>query len=286
MMTKSQNRAFASCDLLADYSQAGGEPVLPYLMTLDLTASRLAPAAGETQRFCYDVTGVGSAGPEYADLTQLVLGICDAIPPQEIASLTVIVNGEEQEVDFGPAGNVALRTAEDPDPVSGCTGLAVYFPLEREDSQLQLCFELTAARPVGPTAVCLSGGGVTRSGLSVCGPACAEPEPEESLTVYYRADIAAPVSIVPAVELGEAQVTACGEPELALNGDRGDGGACGFTLRQRLCLALPVSLTLTAAAEPAVTEGQSVSLTDDCAGCGGEEPPAEQGVISRPSYCG
>lgn len=281
-MTDSKQAVFDSCNLLADYSQVGSDPMLPFIITLNLTNSRLEPAAGESQRFCYDVTAVGQPGEDYAGLTQLVLGLCDEITAAEIAAVSVSIDGQAQEVEFGPGGNVALRTAAAPDPVSGCAGLAFYFPLPPEDSQMQLCFELREPRPVGPVGVCLSGGGLTLNGLDICGPAYEEPD--QPLPVYYRADVCTPVSVTPFVTADEPQVTLCGEAEITL-GDTctGAGDSCGFTVRQQLCIAVPLRFGAVAEAGSSSTDCLAASSADICAGCGQDE---EQGVINRRGFCG
>lgn len=283
-MKESPLRAYDSCDLAADYSRADSTPVLPFLITLNLTDSRLTPAAGENQRFCYDVTGVGRAGEDYADLDRLILGVCEEITAADIAAVTVIVDGQEQQVDLGPTGNVALRTAEDPDPESGCTGLAFYFPLSREDSQMQLCFELTEPRPIGATAVCVSGGGLTLNDLSVCGPACESPE--QSVTAYYRASVCAPVSVTPYAVAGEPEISLCGEAEISLGDDCEGGGQCGFTIYQQLCVTVPVSFGVMTEAGTAQTECLAAGGPEVCESCGNNEEPEEEGVITRTGYCG
>ncbi|MBO7666954.1 MAG: hypothetical protein J6T26_00680 [Firmicutes bacterium] len=280
-MTTLRSRIFDSCNLLADYSQAGGDPAVPFLVTLNLTASRLTPGAGQNQRFCYDVTGIGLPGGDYADLAQLVLGLCEDVGADDIASLAVAVNGVPQQVEFGPEGNVRLFTAADPDPVSGLAGLAFYFPLHWEDSQLQLCFELTEPRPIGPMGLAVSGGGTTLDSLDICGPVCSQPE--EPVTAYYSAEICAPVSVTPFALAGEPQVTPCGEPEISLGENCGRPRQdCGFTVRQRLCVAVPLQFGAEAVA------GETRSR---CIAAGGEEAcgdccdGGESGVINRPDPC-
>ena len=103
-----------ACNLEIDYSTVPGERILPFQISLDLTDSILDPSVGENQRFCYDVVAVGEDSSLYADLSHLVLGICDEIPAEEIVNITVAINGVTQEVVFGEGGNVELRTADSP----------------------------------------------------------------------------------------------------------------------------------------------------------------------------
>ena len=282
-MTDFERSIFDSCNLLADYSQVESDPILPFLVTLNLTSSRLAPAAGENQRFCYDVTGVGEAGCGSADLNRLVLGVCEEITADEIAGISVTIDGEEQEVDFGPGGNVILRRAGGPDRGRGSAGLAFYFPLEREDSQMQVCFELTEPRPVGPTPVSLRGGGVTLSSLDICGPVCEQSE--QPLVAYYRADVCAPVSVTPYAVAGAPVVTPCGAPEISLGDDCCGRGECGFTIRQRLCVAVPVEFGAMAEARPVATECLAAGGEEICGGCDDDDQLERDGVINRPNDC-
>lgn len=281
-MTTLRSRIFDSCNLLADYSQLGSEPVLPFLITLNLTDSRLTPGAGQKQRFCYDVTGIGLPGGDYADLTRIVLGLPEEIEADDITSITVAVNGRPREVEFGPEGNVRLYTAADPEPESGAAGLAFYFPLPREDSQMQLSFELNEPYPIGPMALALSGGGLTLDDLDICGPV--RSLPEEKVTAWYSAEICAPVSVTPFALAGEPRVTPCGEPEISLGQDCGGPGQdCGFTVRQRLCVAVPLQFGAEAAAGESSSRCLAAGGGEVCEDCGGEPEP--EGVIERDGHC-
>lgn len=283
-MTTLRSRMFDSCNLLADYSQAGSDPVLPFLITLNLTDSRLTPGAGQNQRFCYDVTGIGLPGGDYADLTGILLGLPEDIEADDIISVSVAINGAPQQVEFGPEGNVRLFTAADPDPESGASGLAFYFPLPREDSQMQLCIELSEPYPIGPMGFAVSGGGLTLDDLDICGPV--DSPPEEPLTAYYSAEICAPVSVTPFALAGEPTVTPCGEPEIRLGESCGDSGAdCGFTLRQRLCVAVPLQFGAEVEAGETSSRCLAAGGEEVCADCGADEEPEEKGVISREGYC-
>lgn len=283
-MTTLRSRIFDSCNLLADYSQVDSDPILPFLITLNLTDSRLTPGAGQNQRFCYDVTGIGLPGGDYADLTRIVLGICEDIAAEDITSIAVAINGAPQEVEFGPEGNVRLFTADDPEPESGASGLAFYFPLPREDSQMQLCFELSEPYPIGAMGLALSGGGLTLDSLDICGPVCSQPE--EPVTAYYSAEICAPVSVTPFAMAGEPLVTPCGEPEISLGQNCGRPGQdCGFTVRQRLCVAVPLQFGAEAVAGETSSRCLAAGGEEVCEDCGAEPEPEEEGVITRDGYC-
>ncbi len=283
-MTTLRSRIFDSCNLLADYSQVESTPVLPFLITLNLTASRLTPGAGQNQRFSYDVTSIGLPGGDYADLTRIVLGLPEEIKADDITSITVAVNGAPQQVEFGPEGNVRLFTASEPDPESGASGLAFYFPLPREDSQMQLTFELDEPYPIGPMTLAVSGGGVTLDSLDICGPAGSQPE--EPVTAYYSAEICAPVSVTPYALAGEPQVTPCGEPEISLGQNCGRPRRdCGFTVRQRLCVAVPLQFGAEAVAGETRSRCLAAGGEEVCEDCGPDEEPQPEGVIERTGYC-
>lgn len=99
------------CNTQIDYSQVmAGDRIIPFVLTLDLANSVLNPGPGENQRFCYIVTGTGADEPQFADLSHLVLGICEQITEDQIVNITVTIDGVPQEVTFGEGGNVELRT--------------------------------------------------------------------------------------------------------------------------------------------------------------------------------
>lgn len=174
------NGSELACNLQADYSTVLVQGrVIPFLVELDLGLSNLTPGPGENQRFCYQLTGVGEDEPEFADLSHWVLSLCPEITEEEIVTLTVTIDGEPQPVDFGPDGNVELFIPPAVDPPTGCSGLKFDFGLNKIEgagnSVGVFCFELTTPFPVGDVEVCLSGGGQTARGLSVCGPVCRLP---------------------------------------------------------------------------------------------------------------
>lgn len=115
-MSCSCNRtSTAACNLEIDYSTVPGDRILPFQIALNLEDSILDPSVGENQRFCYDVMAVGDDIPLYADLSHLVLGICDKIPTEEIVNITVVINGVTQEVVFG-VGEI-FNCARQTDPI-------------------------------------------------------------------------------------------------------------------------------------------------------------------------
>lgn len=164
-MACNQARAGEVCTFEIDYSTVIGDRILPFVITLDLANSVLCPAAGENQKFCYNVKGVGTDNSRFANLSHLVLGTCDQIPEDQIKNITVILNGVEQEVDFGEGGNVEMKT-------TGCTGLKFVFPLNKVTGTMKFSYEVTVPRVVDGIDICLFGEGVTAQGLKICGPTC------------------------------------------------------------------------------------------------------------------
>lgn len=72
------------------------------------------------------------------------------------------------------------------------------------------CFELNTRYPVGDVPICLFGGGQRVSGLSICGPVCAEPAPCARI-VYQKASVCVPVTVTPfTTDNGETEVFCCG----------------------------------------------------------------------------
>ena len=103
-----------SCNYETDYSTVIGERILPFVFSLNTETSVLTPKPGEYQRFCYDIAGVGTDTPLYADLSHFLLGICSAITQEDILDVTVVIDGKSQNVILGE--NVELKTIQHPDP--------------------------------------------------------------------------------------------------------------------------------------------------------------------------
>lgn len=258
-----------ACNLEIDYSTVPGERVLPFQISLNLTDSILDPSVGENQRFCYDVVAVGEDTSLYADLSHLVLGICDEIPAEEIVNITVAINGVAQEVVFGEGGNVELRTADSPDPPTGCPGLKFDFPLDKVYGTMRICFELTVARAVAGIDVCLFGGNTTAEGLKICGPIC-ETQGDGSCPVvgYQRSTVCVPVTVTPFAHVGTPVTNCCGDPVVTA-GDvcPRNGGVCRFTISQEICVAVPVEFGARAVAgTPSVQcgEASNKNICTDC----------------------
>lgn len=258
----------SACALEVDYSTVPGDRILPFQISLDLAGSLLDPAAGENQRFCYDVVAVGSDTSLYADLSHLVLGICGDIPAEEIVNISVVINGEAQEVVFGDGGNVELRTAEKPDPPTGCPGLKFDFPLDKVYGTMRICFELTVAREVTGVDVCLFGGNTTANELSICGPGCEAQESGCPVVGYQRSTVCVPVTVTPFAHVGTPVASCCGAP-VVTSGDvcPRNGGICHFTISQEICVAVPVEFGARAVAgTPSVQCGEA-SSRNICTGC-------------------
>ena len=212
------------------------------MIQLDLVNSNLDPDVGENQRFCYIVTGVGSHTSEFADLSHLVLGICDQIPQNQIVNVTVTIDGVPQTVVFGSGGNVELRTPQNPDPPTGCPGLKFDFELNKVHGVMRFCFELTTPRPVGPNFVCLFGGDTTASGLSICGPVCSEPQTCDA-TGFQKATVCVPVTVTPFAIASPSTTLCCGDPIVTPGVQICPGvvnRSCHFTMTQNICVAVPV----------------------------------------------
>lgn len=257
------------CMTKIDYSTITGRKVLPFIIELDSEESDLNPAPGYKQRFCYNITGVGVDSSLYADLSHLVLGICPSISDSEISNITVLLDGIEQDVDFGSGGNVELRSPENPDPPTGCPGLKFNFGLDKVDGVMNICFELANVYPIGPNTVCLFGGGVTANQLSICGPVCNSVQPCET-TIYQTSSICVPVTVTPFALQGEAATFCCGPP-IVTSGTPGcpgvQNGSCTFTITQNICVSIPFEFGANAVAGAPYVQCGTASSNNLCAGC-------------------
>lgn len=237
------------CNLLIDYSKQTGS-VLPFKVELDLENSVLNPGTGENQKFCYIVTGVGTDTPNQKDLSHWVLGICKDITKDSFVpdSITVIIDDEPQEVEFGE--NVELVN---PDPTTLCKGLKFDFDLSKQGGVMQVCFELTKVYAVGDNIVCLKGGTASQTGLSICGPTCGEVRECETIT-YQTATVCAPVTVKPLATPGTIRTICCGDPEVK-SGKECPSMAlqCQFTVRQKVCIEIPIKFgATTTVGEPSI----------------------------------
>ena len=258
----------SACSLEIDYSTVPGEQILPFQVSLNLSDSILAPSAGENQRFCYDVVGVGKDSVAYADLNHVVFGICSSIPAKDIVNVTVGINAAAQEVVFGEGGNVELLSAERPDPATGCSGLKFDFPLDKVYGSMHICFELTVPHEVAPIDVCLYGGTTALKGLTICGPVCEMQEGGCPVVGYQRSTVCVPVTVTPFAHVGTPVVNCCGSPVVTA-GDvcPRSGGICHFTISQELCVAVPVEFGARAVAgTPSVQCGEA-SSKNICTNC-------------------
>ena len=260
-------RALA-CETSADYSVVPGDRILPFLFGLDEENSRLTPAAGENQRFCYNIAAKGHDSAGYADLSHFVLGICDTITADELANITVERDGVSQEVVFGE--NVELKTVQAPDPTTGCPGLKFNFSLNKVSGTMRVCFELLKTYPVGPVRVCVKGGQQTQNGLFICGPVCEAVQNDCGTSVYQRLSVCVPVTVTPFAYAGEVTTACCGDPVVTAGTDVCEGrtgGSCSFTVSRTLCLTIPIVFGAQAETGEPGTNCLGASVTETCAGC-------------------
>lgn len=233
------------CNTLINYSNIiVDNRSFPFIIEL-APQSILNPLPGQNQKFCYLITGIGEDIPSFVDISHSVFGICDEILSSEIINIQVFIDDVQQPVDFSNDGNVQLKTPQNPDPPTGCTGLKFNFPVIKDPdlpgSRMLLCFELTTPYPVGDNTVCLFGGGLTVNELSICGPVCKTSENCEVFG-YQRANICVPVTVRPIVST-QQPITKCCEMPVVFTGLCQNGilnGTCTFSITQEICVEVPV----------------------------------------------
>lgn len=260
-----------TCSETADFSQVEGNRILPFLFTLDLDDSVLFPGPGEKQKFCYEIEGVGEDTSRFADLSHFLFGICENITEEDFAEITVVVNGEPKQVIFGE--NVEIKTPDHPDNPTGCIGLKFDFPLDKVDGEMHVCFTLNRTFTVGSMNVCVFGGNTTATGLTICGPVCGEVQPCDR-TFFQIETVCVPVTVTPFAEPGEATATCCGNPIVSAdNPCMGNRKSCTFTIRQKLCIEIPIRF------------GAAVETGDAVVQCGdvSEEPCDCSAAVTSPS---
>lgn len=229
-----------NCSTFINYADVPGERILPFTITLDLERSILQPDAGENQRFCYRIDGIGQNIPSQADLSHILFGICHEIPITQLANITVTRNGSAETVIIGQ--NVELKTEAKPDPPTGCAGLKFDFGLNKQNGTMLVCFELLTPYPVADIAVCLYGGGVTANSLTICGPAC-QQETQCPATTEQELSVCVPVTVTPYAVVGTTVTRCVGTPIVRPGVSVCPGvvnGSCQFTISQRLSVSVPV----------------------------------------------
>lgn len=255
------------CNLSINYADVPGERIIPFIIELDLAASNLNPAPGENQRFCYDIKGVGTDEPIFADLSHLLFGICDAITIDQITNITVTRNGIAEPIIIGE--NVELKTEEDPDMPTGCAGLKFDFGLNKVTGIMKICYELKIPYPIGANRVCLFGGDVPVTGLSICGPVCSTVG-MCSAVGYQPASVCVPVTVTPFAYAGVPVTYCCGEPIIRPGEELCPGvinGSCKFTMSQEICVAVPVEFGATTKVGYASVLCGEATNEDVCTNC-------------------
>jgi len=247
-----------TCENVADYSETQ-VPVIVELVSV-------TPGPGDNQTFCYTVT----QADEPIALSHWLLGICPTITLEDIEEVTVTINGEQQTVIIDPDDpdvNVEIKTAEKPDPPTGCIGLKFDFGLEEAGDVMTVCIELTTTYPIGPNVVCIKGGQVTENALSICGPICGEIE-ECEVTVSQNIGVCVPVTITPFAEVGPIDVTCCGPATVSTTPCQiGAPTSCTFYVRQNICAEVPVIIS--AEAESGETVVSCGDLSQGGCNCNG-----------------
>lgn len=263
------------CNLEIDYTEVGGDPILPFLIELDLVASDLEPAPGDNQRFCYNLTGVGEDTSDFADLSHFVLSICDEIPEEQIVNVTVIIDGIEQDVTDE---NVELLPPSNPDPETGCPGLKFDFGLDKFEGEMTVCFELTETYPIGPIEVCLFGGGRAADGLSICGPVCEPIVVTCPAVAYQPLTVCVPVTITPFANALPTTTFCCGDPIITPGTGNCGGilnGNCTFTITQNICVSVPIEFGATSIVGNPFVQCEDATAEDVCSDC---DPNPDNGV--------
>ena len=258
----------AVCNNQVDYSNVQGDRILPFIFSLNMEDSILHPSEGEEQKFCYDIIAVGEDTSRYADLSHFLMGICSSITKNDIAEITVAVNGEPQNVIWGE--NVEIKTDENPYHPTGCTGLKFDFPLDKQIGMMQICISFHRPYEIGPVNICLYGGGTTATGLEICGPACGGNSSCES-TFYQQETVCVPVKVTPFAKPGTAKTVCCGKAVVSPGAQcPGSQTSCSFTVTQKLCVEIPISFGAVVETGTAVVQCGNVSETE--CNCSDNEP--------------
>ncbi|HVI42115.1 MAG TPA: hypothetical protein VM577_15795 [Anaerovoracaceae bacterium] len=229
-----------------DYSEIEGSrisegTILPFVIELDAEDSNLYPTNNENQRFCYSVTGIGTENSKFEDLSHLVLGICDQILQNEIANISVRIDGVEQDVGLEAGGSVQLTARQNSDRISEYPGLKFDINLDKTHGKMCFSFELTHPYPIGRNKVYLVGNNAVMNEVSTYGPVSQELQ-DGYIHAYQNASVYIPVEITPRTDSGEIKTSCCGEPTVTFHEDRGSSKYC-FTIIQPICMEVPLEFS-------------------------------------------
>lgn len=257
----------AFCNIVVNFAELQGDRILPYQIALDLQNSNLLPAAGENQKICYLVTGVGAQTSAQADLSQLVLGLCNGITEDQIERISVSVNDVEQEAVLGK--NVELLQT---DAQSGGAGLRFRYGLSRAGGRMSISLELNAPYPIGPVPITLYGENASASGLTICGPV-GENQIGQAPQIYEKvglqtAIVSVPVTVTPFAHAGKPKVVCCGDPVITSGAKCPPqrNKSCRFIINQKICVLVPVAIGATAYAGEVSVDCCSTDFCGDCCG--------------------
>ena len=215
--------------------------ILPFVIELDAGNSNLYPATNENQRFSYNVTGIGTENSKFADLSHLVLGICDQILQDEIVNISMTIDGVEQDVGLEAGGIVQLTNRQNSDKISEYPGLKFDINLDKTHGKMCFSFELTQPYPIGRNKVYLVGNNTVINEVSTYGPISHELQ-DGYVHTYQDASVYIPVEITPHADSGEMKTSCCGEPTVTFHEDRGSGKYC-FTIIQPICVEVPLEFS-------------------------------------------
>lgn len=132
---------------------------------------------------------------------------------------------------------------------------------------MNVCFELSATYPIGPTPVCLKGGTFSAEGLSICGPSYCSPGKCETYT-YQTATVCVPVTVTPTAIPGTTRTICCGDPVINPGAVTCPSTArhCHFTVSQKVCIEVPIAFGASAQVGEPRIECETPS-GEGCVGC-------------------
>lgn len=259
--------AAVACVSTIDYTAVTADPILPFQFVLDL-GSILYPVPGQNQRFIYTITAEGEDTSAYADLSHFVLAICSDVTEAMLQNVSVTINGVQQTVIIGD--NVEILPPDNPDQVTGCSGLKFDFGLNKVTGVMTVVFELTTPHPIGPVAVCVAGGGTALDDLAICGPVCGQVETTCPAVSYQRARVCVPVTVTPFASAGDTTTYCCGDPTIIEGEATCPGtplGSCVFTIIQEICMEVPVAFGANATVGDYSVQCLGAGAATVCEGC-------------------
>ena len=95
---------------------------------------------------------------------------------------------------------------------------------------------------------------------------------------FQKIEISLPVSTKPFTDVGEIEIKCCGKPTITseVSSERVEHGECNFTVKQELCIEVPITFGVETETKDSSFKCKEVSSSDICKDCGHDEEHCDE----------